>query len=66
MNNFALALSVVILVILFAVWWPLAVIWSLNTLFDTGIPYSIKTWAAVAVLTTIVKLVTISSEKRRS
>jgi hypothetical protein len=65
-NTVGLGIAVIVLTILFVVWWPLAVIWSLNTLFQTEIPYSLKTWAAVAVLATILKLATISSEKRKS
>jgi hypothetical protein len=65
LNTVGFALAVVAISILFIVWWPLAVIWSLNTLFDTGIPYSLKTWAAVAVLATILRLATLSPEKRR-
>jgi len=41
----------VLLVSAILVFMPLAVIWSLNTLFTTLlIPYTIKTWAAVVVL----------------
>lgn len=29
---------------------PLVLIWSLNTLFNTGIPFSFKTWAAGILL----------------
>jgi len=65
-NTVGLGIAVIVLTILFVVWWPLAIIWSLNTLFRTEIPYSIETWAAVAVLATILKLATISSEKRKS
>jgi len=28
---------------------PLAVLWSMNILFDLGIPYSLKSWAATSV-----------------
>jgi hypothetical protein len=65
-NTVGLGIAVIVLTVLFVVWWPLAVIWSLNTLFDTGIPYSLKTWAAVAVLATILRLATLSPEKRKS
>jgi hypothetical protein len=64
-NTVGLGIAVIVLTVLFVVWWPLAVIWSLNTLFDTGIPYSLKTWAAVAVLATILRLATLSPEKRK-
>ena len=29
---------------------PIALIWSLNTLFHLGIPYSFSTWAAALLL----------------
>lgn len=32
---------------------PLALIWSVNTLFATEIAYTFKTWAAAAVLYTV-------------
>jgi len=35
-NTVGLGIAVIVLTVLFVVWWPLAVIWSLNTLFDTG------------------------------
>lgn len=38
------------------VWWPFGVVWSLNTLFGTGIPYNFSTWAATVVLVTMVRL----------
>jgi hypothetical protein len=45
-----------ILLILLIVFWPLAVIWSMNTLFPTlGIPYNLYTWLAVAVITATFK-----------
>mgnify|MGYP006271682513 CR=1 FL=1 len=33
---------------------PFGIIWSLNILFDSGIPYTWKTWAATTILSTIV------------
>lgn len=33
---------------------PFGIIWSLNTLFYTEIPYTWKTWAATTILSTIV------------
>lgn len=41
---FALLLAVIVLL------GPLAVIWALNTLFQTGIEYTFWTWLAVLVL----------------
>ena len=34
---------------------PLILIWSLNTLFNTGIPYSFKTWLAVLLVIYVVR-----------
>jgi hypothetical protein len=65
LNTVGFALAVVAISILFIVWWPLAVIWSVNTLFQTGIPYSLKTWTAAAVLVTVARIATFSPEKRR-
>jgi hypothetical protein len=45
-----------IVAILAIIWWPIAVIWSVNTLFDTGIPVNIKTWFAVVLLLTVLKV----------
>lgn len=33
---------------------PFAIIWSLNILFHTEIPYTWKTWAATVILSSIV------------
>jgi len=33
---------------------PFGIIWSLNTLFYTQIPYTWETWAAATILSTIV------------
>lgn len=53
--------SAPLLVVLFAIavmaLWPLAVVWSLNTLFHSGIPYEIRSWLAVVILVTIARLV---------
>jgi len=40
--------GLLLLVLVFAA--PLAVIWSLNTLFSLSIPYDFYTWLAVIVL----------------
>ncbi len=49
MKEFLIAL-VIVLVIGFIVAYPLAVIWSLNTLFGLTIPFTFKTWCATMVL----------------
>jgi len=42
--------ALMILVLALIVIGPLLTIWSLNTLFATGIEYNIKNWAAMVVL----------------
>lgn len=44
--------------------WPLAVIWSFNTLFGTVIPMEFKTWLAVIVLTALLRMPAAYPEKR--
>ena len=43
-------LGLVILLILILVFFPLAVIWALNTLFSLGLDYSLSNWAAILIL----------------
>jgi cobalamin biosynthesis protein CobD/CbiB len=44
------------LIIILIVLGPLGIIWSLNTLFPVlAIPYTIETWAAAIILSSIVK-----------
>lgn len=53
MKEFTLAMliSLVVLAIIFG---PLALIWSLNVLFPSlAIPYTLKTWAASAVISVL-------------
>ena len=57
-------IAIALLSLFFIAWWPLAVVWSLNTLFQTQIPYALNTWAAVVVIVTLVRVSTISPEKR--
>lgn len=49
MKEFLIAL-VIVLVIAFFVFYPFAVIWSLNTLFGLTIPFTFSTWCAAAFL----------------
>lgn len=44
--------SVLFFGLVFAI--PFGIIWSLNTLFDAHITYTLKTWAAALILSTIV------------
>jgi len=44
-------IAFVIVVVVLGLWLgPLALIWSLNTLFALGIAYTFKTWAAALIL----------------
>jgi hypothetical protein len=43
-----------IIVFLIMVLAPIAGIWAINTLFGTAIEYTIKTWAAMVVLSGII------------
>lgn len=63
-NKLALAGVVMACAVMFLIWWPLAVIWSLNTLFRAGIPYNLQTWVATVVLVAILRVSTLYSEKR--
>ena len=45
-----------LLILLFVLFWPIAAIWALNTLFGTAIPMSFKTWLAAVVLMALFRL----------
>jgi len=49
MKEFLIALAIVF-VIGFIIFYPIAVIWSLNTLFGLTIPYTFSTWCATMIL----------------
>jgi hypothetical protein len=63
-NKAALAGVALACGLLFIVWWPLAVIWCLNTLFRADIPYNFSTWCATVLLVSVIKVSTLSPEKR--
>lgn len=53
MTKALLIIAVALLLIVFA---PFATIWALNTLFvSLAIPYTFETWAAVVILSSVVK-----------
>lgn len=55
MNNTLALLGVILLVILLIIIGPMAVIWSLNTLFPVlAIPYTLWTWLATLILSATV------------
>jgi H+/gluconate symporter-like permease len=53
MKEFILAMLIVLIGFVI-VYVPLSLIWSLNVLFSLNIPYTFKTWCAMALLMTIV------------
>jgi hypothetical protein len=54
MKTLAAFLGVLLLVALIVVFAPLALIWSINTLFqDLGIPYTMETWAASLIVSSL-------------
>lgn len=50
MTDILLAIGLIALVVGWIIFGPLCLIWSLNTLFHTGIPYTFTTWLATLVL----------------
>jgi hypothetical protein len=62
-NKAALAGVIFAAALLFIVWWPLAVIWSVNTLFRTEIPMNLSTWLAVVVLVSIFRIATLKKNE---
>lgn len=48
--NTTTAISIIVIALLFVIFMPLLVIWSLNTLFGFTIAYNLATWFAVLVL----------------
>jgi hypothetical protein len=49
MKEFLIALLIVLVIALF-VFYPIAVIWSINLLFGLTIPYTFSTWCATMIL----------------
>jgi hypothetical protein len=46
-----LSATFVIAVLLMVLFWPFALIWAVNTLFATAIPFTFWTWLAAFVMT---------------
>jgi uncharacterized membrane protein YccF (DUF307 family) len=46
----ALSVTFVIAVFALVLFWPFALIWAVNTLFATAIPYTFWTWLAAMVM----------------
>lgn len=54
MDSKAAVILVALAVVAVVVFGPIASIWAVNALFGTAIPFTLKTWAAALVLTSIV------------
>ena len=65
MKDSTLSVLLVIVAILAIIWWPVAIIWSVNTLFQTQIPVNFRTWVAVVLLVSILK-VSISGNSKKA
>ena len=62
-NNFTTLIAALIL-ILIIIFGPIAIIWSLNTLFPAlAIPYTFDTWCAAVVLGSVIQGTNFSSKK---
>ena len=53
MKSLSAVLLFTLLVIVFAAFMPIALIWSINTLFELKIPYTVETWAAALVISSV-------------
>ena len=63
MKELFLVAFLVLAVILLLMVTPMAFIWSINSLFGLGIPYTIHSFLAAWVLLFVIRLVTRSNEK---
>lgn len=63
MKELFFGLFAIVFGLMVVLWWPIAIIWSVNALFRTEIPYTIQTWLAVVLLVSFCR-VAYSSEKR--
>jgi 5-bromo-4-chloroindolyl phosphate hydrolysis protein len=54
MNSNTKMTLVIFLSLVFVVFGPILVIWSLNTLFKLNIEYNFNTWAATAFLSSVI------------
>jgi len=65
MKDTALVLAMFAVAVLAILWWPIAIIWCVNTLFNTEIPVTAKTWVAVALLVTIFRVSMMDPPKKK-
>ena len=55
MKETAIGMSFLLLGFFAVVMWPMALIWSVNSLFSTEIPLNFKTWLATMILSAFLK-----------
>jgi hypothetical protein len=53
-SSILLIIGLVLLLVGIVILGPIVVIWSINTLFSLHIPYTLQTWAASAILSSVV------------
>lgn len=53
MNKYLTPVTIIVIALIVIVFAPFVVIWSINTLFTTGIEYSFWTWLATLVVTSV-------------
>lgn len=63
MKELFLAAFLVLAIILLLMVTPMAFLWSINSLFGLGIPYTIHSFLAAWILLFVIRLVTRSNEK---
>lgn len=63
-KNVLYVLMLICLLIIVVVIGPIAAIWALNTLFSLNIDYNFQTWAAAAILSSILSGGLVSSNKK--
>lgn len=64
MSNAIIGLLAILAAVLLIVWWPLGVIWSLNTLFGLHIPMDFRAWMAVIILVSVLRVSFTPSSKK--
>jgi hypothetical protein len=52
-NSIVTVVAIFALLVAVVVFAPLALIWAINTLFVTNIPYTLTTWAASLIISSI-------------
>lgn len=63
MKEALLGIAIVVAALMFLVWVPFLLIWSVNTLFGTDITYGLNTWAATVILLSVIRIYLAYSKK---